>query len=136
MTDSDRGLIVHIERGDPGESRDLELSQAVMASLQEHYPNHYWVVSFAGGNLIIRHMLIAAFVFLETGKDGFGSLLPRNKIGTVQEVQHQARLFGGELLEAFKLPRGPWNGEDQPVVPQYIKRQFARGQQLRKGGRG
>lgn len=133
---SDRGLIVHIEKGDPGESRDLELSKAIMDKLQEHYPNHYWVVSFAGGNLIVRHLLIAAFVSLETGKDGFGSLLPRDKIGTVQEAQAQALKFAGELLEAFKLPRGPWDGESQPVVPQFIIDQFRRGRPLRRGGRG
>lgn len=133
---SDRGLIVHIERGEAHESRDLELAQRVMGALQKHYPNHYWVVSFTGGNLIIRHLLIAAFVSLECGRDGFATLLPRHKIGTVQEVEAAAIKFGGELLEAFKMPRGPYDGETMPTIPNDLKIAIRRGQQLRRGGRG
>lgn len=123
--------IVHIERGDADEERDLELAKAINEKLNEVYPNHYWLVSFAGHNLIVRHVLIANLVTLETGREGFGSLLPRDKIGTVHEAQQQAVKFAGALLEAFKLPRGAWNGTDVPVVPADLKSQVVKGRQLR-----
>lgn len=123
--------IVHVERGDRDENRDLELARAINVELNRVYPNHYWLVSFAGHNLIIRHVLIASLVALETGKEGFGSLLPRDKIGTVQEACKTAVRFAGALLEAFKLPRGAWNGVDCPVIPADLKREVLAGRQLR-----
>lgn len=123
--------IVHIERGDPSEYRDLELAQEISKALLRAYPNHYWLVSFAGGNLIVRHVLIASLIAIETGRDGFGSLLPRNKIGTVHEACRQAVKFAGALLEAFGLPRGAWNGMDCPVIPADLKREILARRQLR-----
>lgn len=127
-------MIVHSEKGDADEVRDLELAQQIAASLVKAYPNHYWLVSFAGHNLIVRHVLIANAITLELGKEGFGSLLPRDKIGTVQEATKTAIKFAGALLEAFKLPRGPWNGVDLPVIPDDLKRQIQSRRQLRGWG--
>lgn len=128
------GQIVHIERGDPDEVRDLELATAISQALEKAYPNHYWLVSFAGHNLIIRHLLIAAIVSVETGKDGFSSLLPRDKIGTVHEAAKVAVQFAGALLEAFKLPRGAWDGEITPQIPPDLKASILKGRQLRGWG--
>ena len=125
------GHIVHIEPGESSESRDLELAQAISVELAKHYPNHYWLVSFAGGNLIVRHVLIASLITLETGREGFGSLLPRDKIGTVHEACATAVIFAGALLEAFLLPRGAWDGECLPVIPTDLKREILSRRQLR-----
>jgi hypothetical protein len=124
-------LIVHTERGDADEGRDLELATAISVELNRVYPNHYWLVSFAGHNLIVRHVLIASLVAIETGREGFGSLLPRNKIGTVHEACKSARDFAGAMLEAFKLPRGAWNGQDIPVIPADLKSEILSRRQLR-----
>lgn len=125
------GHIVHIERGDPDESRDLELATAINLALCKAYPNHYWLVSFTGHALIVRHVLIASLVALETGREGFGSLLPRSKMGTIHEAEREAVRHGGALLEAFKLPRGAWNGCDCPIVPADLKREILARRQLR-----
>lgn len=100
------------------------------------YPNHYWLVSFAGHNLILRHILIANTITIETGKEGFGSLLPRDKIGTIHEACKTAVKFGGALLEAFGLPRGAWNGIDPPKIPEALRKEIAAGRQLRGWGNG
>lgn len=126
--------LVHIEKGDADEGRDLELASAITAELLKVYPNHYWICSFAGHNLIIRHVLIASMVTIETGREGFGSLLPRDKIGTVQEACKTAVKFAGALLEAFKLPRGPWDGVHMPVVPADLKTEIIARRQLRGWG--
>jgi len=123
--------IVHIEPGNPDELRDLELAHAISVELARVYPNHYWLVSFAGHNLILRHPLIASIVTLETGREGFSSLLPRNKIGTVHEACAVAVKFAGAMLEAFRLPRGLWDGETMPVIPADLKREVMAGRQLR-----
>lgn len=116
------GHIVHIEKGDPDELRDLDYAKAMSEALVKAYPNHYWLVSFTGHALIVRHALISSIVTLETGQEGFGSLLPRDKLGTIHEACKEAVKHGGALLEAFKLPRGPWNGQDAPVMPADLKR--------------
>lgn len=126
--------IVHVEKGDADESRDLELASAITAQLLQTYPNHYWIVSFAGHNLIIRHVLIASMVTVETGKEGFGSLLPRDKIGTVKEACKTAVKFAGALLEAFKLPRGPWDGVSMPQLPNDLRTELIARRQLRGWG--
>lgn len=123
--------IVHVEAGDPEEVRDLELAKRISERLARDYPNHYWLISFSGHNLIVRHLMIASMVTIETGREGFGALLPRDKIGTVHEAEEQAVKFAGALLEAFKLPRGAWNGVDLPVMPDDLKTEIKAGRQLR-----
>jgi hypothetical protein len=123
--------IVHIERGHKDESRDLELSIAIQTALQREYPNHYWLVSFTGHAIIVRHVLIASLVSVETGQEGFGSLLPKNKTGTVHETEQEAIKHAGALLEAFKLPRGAWNGADIPAMPADLKAEILSRRRLR-----
>lgn len=93
----------------------LEIAQA----LDKHYPGHPWVVSFQGGALIIRHIEIAHAVMMKTGKNGFGSVLPNHKQGTRKECVANAVRFGGELLEAFRMPRGKWDPAHPPVCPDW-----------------
>lgn len=105
-----------IEHGTPEEVSDLALAQQVGEALCRAYPNHPWIVGFQGGGLVVRHMSIANAMTFATGRDGFCSLLPRNKLGTPTELRMTVIRFGGELLEAFGLKRGPWDGSE-PVVP-------------------
>lgn len=94
----------------------MELALEIGAILQKTYPNHPWIVGFQGRGLVLRHLGIASEVARVIGREGFSSLLPREKLGTPREARHAAIMFAGELLEAFGLRRGPWDGEP-PVVP-------------------
>ena len=105
-----------IEAGDADELSQLELAQKVGDALNKAYPNHPWVIGFQGGGIVVRHLVIAGAVAEELGREGFSSLLPKNKLGTPDEIRESAIKFGGELLEAFGLKRGPWHGEP-PTVP-------------------
>ena len=105
-----------LEAGDADEASDMFLAQQVGEALNKAYPNHPWVIGFQGRGLVIRHLSIASEVARVIGREGFSSLLPREKLGTPKEVTHTAMEFGGQLLEAFGLPRGAWDGT-LPVVP-------------------
>lgn len=111
-----------LEFGDPDEISDMELALEVGAILQKEYPNHPWIVGFQGRALVIRHLGIASEVARVIGREGFASVLPRDKMGTPKEVKHSVVMFAGELLEAFSLPRGAWDGTP-PVVPNWKHRQ-------------
>lgn len=111
MTD----LIV-TEAGDPDEQSDMAIAKQVGEALQRHYPNHPWVISVQGRALIVRHLAIAAEVAAKIHREGFGSVLPKDRLGTPKQIRRTAVKFGGELLEAFGLPRAGWDGRD-PVCP-------------------
>lgn len=105
-----------LEHGTPEEQSDQGLAIKIGQALEKFYPNHPWVVSFQGNALIIRHLSIAHKVWLDIGQDGFGALLPKDKLTTPKEIARSAIEFGGRLLEAFQLPRGPWDGRE-PITP-------------------
>ena len=105
-----------LEAGDPEELTQLELAQKVGDALNKSYPNHPWVIGFQGGGIVVRHLAIAGAVANALGKEGFASLFPNNKLGTPDEIRESCIRFGGELLEAFALPRGAWDGRE-PQVP-------------------
>ena len=108
---------MHImERGDPEERSHMELALEVGRALNEHYPNHPWIVGFQSGGIVIRHLVIAGAVAETIGREGFASLLPKDKLGTPKEVHRSAVEFGGQMLELFGMPRGAWHGK-QPIVP-------------------
>lgn len=109
-------MVKVLEHGDPSELSDKELAIRIGQTLQRVYPNHPWIVGFQGQGLVLRHLAIANEVHRVLGRDGFASLLPRDKLGTAKEVAHTATMFAGEMLEAFQLPRGAWDGR-LPVVP-------------------
>ena len=107
-----------IEFGDAEEASDMELAMQIGDVLQKEYPSHPWVVGFQGHGLVIRHLSIASEVERIIGKSGFSSLLPRDKLGTPKEIRASVVEFAGQLLEAFDLPRGPWDGR-LPKVPMW-----------------
>lgn len=107
-----------MEQGDAEERSQMELALEVGKALNQHYPNHPWVVGFQGGGIVVRHLFIAGAVAEQLGREGFASLLPANKLGTPKEVMRSAVEFGGQLLEAFGMKRGAWTGDEIPIVPQ------------------
>lgn len=110
-----------IEPGEANESHDLVKAQQVAATLEQHYPNHPWLVSFQGRVLVVRHLGISDLVRNELGRDGFGFVLKHLDSHSAGELAHNAMLAGGQMLEAFGLPRGKWDGTD-PTVPAGWKR--------------
>jgi hypothetical protein len=107
-----------LEYGQPEELSNLELAREVGDALQKAYPDHPWIVGFQGASIVVRHMAIADCVHQLTGKEGFAAALPHSALRTPGEVRRSATMMGGQLLEAFGLPRGKWDGRD-PVSPQW-----------------
>jgi hypothetical protein len=105
-----------LEGGDEDEASDRDLAIHIGQVLERHYPNHPFIIGFQGRGLVIRHLAIASEMARIIGREGFATLLPREKLGTPKEVTHAAVMFAGELLETFQLPRGAWDGR-LPVVP-------------------
>ena len=110
--------IRHIEHGDPEEANDEMKALEVARTLEQHYPNHPWTISFQGGSLIVRHLAINNMVNRHIGRDGFGFLMPPDKFRACSSrvLVDTAIQAGGQMLEAFGLPRGAWKGEE-PIVP-------------------
>ena len=108
-----------LEPGDAQERSDRDLAIEIARVLEKKYPNHPFLIGFQGGGLVIRHVAIASEVARVFGREGFSTLLPRNQLNTPTETAHTVMIFAGELLEAFGLPRGPWDGRP-PVVPPYM----------------
>lgn len=120
--------IVHIEAGDPEEAQELAQALEIGKILERHYPNHPWLISFQSKALIIRHLPIANAVAFATGKEGFGSVLPPGMV-TPKNLTEAVVRHAGALLEAFGLPRGPWDGRD-PIVPADLAEAARRGRSL------
>jgi hypothetical protein len=111
-----------LEHGDADEASDMALAIQIGEALNRAYPNHPWTVGFQGRGLVIRHLSIASEVMRVIGREGFSSLLPRDKLGTPKEVSHTAIEFGGMLLEAFGLKRGAWDGSIPQVPSSWVRR--------------
>ena len=111
-----------LEFGDADEASDMELAKQIGEALNKVYPDHPWIIGFQGRGLVIRHLSIASEVARVIGREGFSTLLPRERLGTPSQVTKAAADFGGALLEAFGLPRGAWDGRP-PVVPSTWARQ-------------
>lgn len=114
-----------LDSGEADEASDRDLAIEIGQILMKTYPNHPFVVGFQGRGLVLRHLGIASEVARVIGREGFSSLLPRERLGTPRQARHAAITFAGELLEAFGLRRGPWDGEP-PVVPRTWYRKQSR----------
>jgi hypothetical protein len=110
-----------IEPGDPDESLDMEKAREVAQTLERHYPNHPWLVSFQGRVLVVRHLAISDLVRVDLGRDGFGMVLKHLNASTASELAKGAVMAGGQMLEAFGLKRGAWDGT-LPTIPAGWKR--------------
>jgi hypothetical protein len=109
--------VIHlIEAGEPEESSYLQLAMQIWYELNKAYPDHPWQVSFQGGAMIVRHTAINAEVAAALKREGFGFLMPKDKLDNHKEVVQSSIQAGGAMLELFGLRRGRWDGSD-PVIP-------------------
>lgn len=106
-----------VEYGNEDEGSLVELGCRIAQELEKAYPLHPWQVSFQGGNMIVRHEHISAFAADTLKREGFGFLLPKDKLTHHKEIVRSAVMAGGEILELFGYPRGKWDGERLPEVP-------------------
>ena len=118
-------MMQHIEAGDADEASYLELAKDIWLTLQRHYPDHPWLVSFQGGAMIVRHQVINAVVVSQVKQQGFGLLLAKDKLDNPQEVTQSAVMAGGAMLELFSLPRGKWDGREPTIPKDWIPKQQA-----------
>jgi len=105
-----------IEAGNADEALDLQKAKEVATTLEKHYPDHPWLISFQGRALIIRHLAISDTVREEMGREGFGFVLKHIDSSSATELAKNAVMAGGQMLEAFGLPRAAWKGQD-PILP-------------------
>lgn len=110
-----------IEHGNKDEALDLQKAKEVAQTLEGHYPNHPWLVSFQGRALVVRHLAISDLVRNELGRDGFGFVLKHLTSYSSSDLAKNAVMAGGQMLEAFGLKRGAWKGEE-PTIPAGWKR--------------
>jgi hypothetical protein len=69
----------------------------------------------------VRHLAISDLVRNELGRDGFGFVLKHLDSHSASDLAKNAVMAGGQMLEAFGLKRGAWNGTE-PTVPSGWKR--------------
>lgn len=110
-----------VERGDANEALDLAKAQEVLDTLCKKYPLHPWQVSFQGRVIVVRHAAISDAVRMHLSRDGFGFVLKHADSYSASDLAHNAMLAGGELLEAFGLKRGAWDGLSEPEIPKRFK---------------
>lgn len=93
-----------------------EIACQIWEQLERHYPHYMWIVSYQGGALIVRNSVINAAAASALKAEGFGFVIPKDKIGTYQDIVKSAIEAGGSMLELFGLKRAGWDGSD-PVPP-------------------
>lgn len=88
---------------DPENAQMHLIAKMAATNLNEHYPNHLWMVGWAPGRVLaIKHML---------GDSKYGYTVDAAKAATVSELETAIVMGGGELLERLGLPRRAWNGD-------------------------
>jgi len=120
-------MIGILEQGDMDEALDLAKAQEVGDTLMAKYPNHPWVVSFQGRVLVVRHLAINDVLERGLGRRGFGFVIHHLKNSSAKQLAHSAVIAGGQMLEAFGLPRGPWDGAEPTVPKEWVKRHMRTG---------
>ena len=84
----------------------LSLIKLVGVTLDKHYPCHWWMVSWApGGVIIIKHA---------EGDPRFGHTIAADKSYSSSNLEHEAMVGGGDLLEQMRLTRGARNFAETP----------------------
>jgi hypothetical protein len=112
-----------IEAGDPDESLDLQKAREVAHTLEREYPGHPFLVSFQGRVLVVRHLVISALVRSALGRDGFGFVLKHLESHSSSDLAHSAMVAGGQMLEAFGLPRGAWDGTEPKLPAEWTRKE-------------
>ncbi len=110
-----------IEKGDADEILDMEKAIEVGQTLDAHYPEHPWMVTFQGGVLTVRHKFINEVLEKELGRSGFCFCIKHRNSFSASDLAQSAMLAGGQMLEAFQMPRGKFTPDRMPVVPSHWK---------------
>ncbi len=85
----------------------LMIAQLAAQRLNEHYPNHWWMIGWAPGmTLVVKHGM---------GDARYGYTVDAAKAASITQLEQAIIFGGGELLERMNLPRGAWNGVDEPT---------------------
>ena len=121
----DSGLVITTVQGNPDEASDMEIAQRIAQTLNHHYPGHPFVVDVQGGGIVLRHMMITIVAESFLRRKGFGYLMPREKMGAPREIVKSAVEAGGNMLELFGLPRGPYT-DQLPEIPKDWKQRQQR----------
>jgi hypothetical protein len=82
--------------------RAMDDAKAVGETLNEHYPNHLWAVSWQGGVLVVKDLSISSF---------YGMVLKPQDSYSSSSFKREVIRAGGELLERAKMLRGSWDGQ-------------------------
>lgn len=132
---NDRGLAIVMEAGNPEERSLMLVATQVAHTLNKHYPDHLWHVLVQGGGILLRHHAISAVADSFLKRQGFGFLMPPEKLGTPKEIVRSAISAGGHMLELFGLPRGRAPIPDPDILAASglvkIPRDWRKGQQRR-----
>jgi hypothetical protein len=79
----------------------MEWAKAVADKLSTVYPNHLWAVAWQGGAIVVKNLSISGF---------YGMVLEDPKKYTKRQIELDAVMKAGELLERCGMKRGAWDG--------------------------
>jgi hypothetical protein len=104
-------FVVEQEAGEGPTAYELTLSGQIAEALNKHYPLHLWAVTVnsRGGVCDVMNLRLS-------GRWGFRLFL--NDLWSASQIERQAMLAGGELLERYRQRPGIANPElilHQPV---------------------
>lgn len=90
-----------VEATDLNEVLHMEKAKEVGDTLNRHYPNHLWAVSWQGGVLVVKNLAISSH---------YGFQINYGDSFSASDLAKMAVTAGGELLERAGMARGAWNG--------------------------
>jgi hypothetical protein len=79
-----------------------EWAKAIGDKLAATYPAHLWAVAWQGGAIVVKNLSISGM---------YGMVLENPRKMSLKEIEHDAVMKAGELLERCGMKRGKWNGE-------------------------
>jgi hypothetical protein len=93
-----------------GAANDILMAKEMAEALHAHYPGHLWAVTCDGhdGVFTIRDMLLS-------GNWGMVGLL--RWIFSSSDFKKTVVMFGGELLERYRLSRGRFRQDEYSDLP-------------------
>lgn len=99
--DAHTDIDIHTEH----DAADIIICQQVNEILQKHYPGHLWAIG-CNHDAGIIHIELPYQTRVQT-RFPFGFLMHISSTKSYTEMEKKVMQFGGELLERYKLVRGP-----------------------------
>jgi len=92
------------------DAQDIGTAKEIADTLHMHYPGHLWAVTVDSrqGIIIVKDLSLS-------GNMGF--MLHTKTIYSASQLAHRAMQAGGELLERYRVKRGPVNVEQLSAMP-------------------